>query len=79
MHPALPKAGRGGCCSNRVVWSALMNLVALRTCEAGCMREGVEVRLRPGDRERLVRIVSDRKSPQHHVWTCKNYLKFRWL
>ena len=35
------------------------------------MREGVEVRLRPGDRERLVRIVSDRKSPQHHVWRAR--------
>src|SRR5919202_1996498 len=38
------------------------------TCESGRMREGVEVRLRPGDRERLEGVVSDRKSPQHHVW-----------
>jgi transposase len=35
------------------------------------MREGVEVRLRPGDRERLERIVADRKSPQHHVWRTR--------
>src|SRR5687767_4574157 len=39
-----------------------------RSCESGRMREGVEVRLRPGDRERLEAIVSDRKSAQHHVW-----------
>jgi hypothetical protein len=38
-----------------------------RTCEAGRMREGVEVRLLPGDRERLEGVISDRKSPQHHV------------
>jgi transposase len=35
------------------------------------MREGVEVRLRPGDRERLEGVVSDRKSPQHHVWRAR--------
>ncbi len=35
------------------------------------MREGIEVRLCPGDRERLERIVSDRKSPQHHVWRAR--------
>ena len=35
------------------------------------MREGVEVRLRPGDRERLEAVVSDRKSPQHHVWRAR--------
>ena len=35
------------------------------------MREGVEVRLRPGDRERLEGVVSDRKSPRHHVWRAR--------
>ncbi len=35
------------------------------------MREGVEVRLQPGDRERLEGVVSDRKSPQHHVWRAR--------
>ena len=35
------------------------------------MREGVEVRLRPGDRERLEGVVSDRKSAQHHVWRAR--------
>ena len=35
------------------------------------MREGVEVRLRPGDRERLEGVVSSRKSPQHHVWRAR--------
>jgi transposase len=35
------------------------------------MREGIEVRLRPGDRERLEGIVSDRKSAQHHVWRAR--------
>ncbi len=40
-------------------------------CESRCMREGIEVRLRRSDRERLERIVSDRKSPQHHVWRAR--------
>ncbi len=35
------------------------------------MREGVEVRLRPGDRERLEGVVANRKSPQHHVWRAR--------
>lgn len=35
------------------------------------MREGVEVRLRPGDQERLEGVVSDRKSPLHHVWRAR--------
>ena len=42
-----------------------------RTCESGCMREGVEVRLRLGERERLEEVVCDRKSPQHHVWRAR--------
>ena len=39
--------------------------------ESRCMREGIEVRLRAGDRERLERIGSDRKTPQHHVWRAR--------
>jgi hypothetical protein len=35
------------------------------------MREGVEVRLRPGDRERLDGVAANRKSPQHHVWQAR--------
>ena len=35
------------------------------------MREGVEIRLRPGDRERLEAVISDRRSPQHHVWRAR--------
>src|SRR5829696_2236288 len=35
------------------------------------MRNGIEVRLRPGDRERLEAVVCDRKSPQHHVWRAR--------
>ena len=35
------------------------------------MREGVEVRLRPGERERLDGVVCDRKSPQQHVWWAR--------
>jgi len=35
------------------------------------MREGIEVRLRPGDRERLEGMVADRKSPEHHVWRAR--------
>src|SRR5919206_3384285 len=42
-----------------------------RSCESGCMRDGIEVRLRPGERERLESVISDRKSPQHHVWRAR--------
>jgi transposase len=42
-----------------------------RTCESGRMKEGIEVRLRAGDRERLEGVVADRKSPQHHVWRAR--------
>jgi hypothetical protein len=35
------------------------------------MREGIEVRLRPGDRERLEGVVLNLKSPQHHVWRAR--------
>ena len=43
----------------------------LLLCETGSMRDGIEVRLRPGDRERLEAVVCDRKSPQHHVWRAR--------
>ena len=42
-----------------------------QACEFWRMREGVEVRLRPGDRERLEGVVGNRKSPQHHVWRAR--------
>ena len=42
-----------------------------RTCQSGHMREGVEVRLRPGDRDRLEGVVANRKSQQHHVWRAR--------
>ena len=35
------------------------------------MRDGVAVRLQPGDRERLEGMVGDRKSSQHHVWRAR--------
>jgi len=35
------------------------------------MRSGVEVRLDPGDRERLEAVVGDRNSRQKHVWRAK--------
>jgi hypothetical protein len=35
------------------------------------MRNGVEVRLRPGDRERLEAVLVDRNSPQKHVWRAR--------
>src|SRR3712207_3651659 len=41
------------------------------TCESGRVREGVEIRPRRGDCERLEAIVSERKSPQHHVWRAR--------
>jgi transposase len=35
------------------------------------MRSGVEVRLRPGDRERLEAVVASRNSSQKHVWRAR--------
>ena len=42
-----------------------------RTCKVARMRDGVEVRLRPGEREQLERAVADRKTPQHHAWRAE--------
>ena len=42
-----------------------------RICESGGMRKGVEVRLGPGDRERLEGIVGSGNSPQKHVWRAR--------
>ena len=42
-----------------------------RTCESGRLREGVEFRLRPGERERLEGVVADRRSAQQHVWRAR--------
>jgi transposase len=38
------------------------------SCEAGEMRAGVEVRLGPGDRDRLEAVSKSGSSPQKHVW-----------
>jgi len=35
------------------------------------MRNGVEVRLGPGDRERLESVIASRNSPQKHVWRAR--------
>ena len=35
------------------------------------MRSDVEVRLAPGDRERLQAVVADRNSSQKHVWRAR--------
>jgi transposase len=40
-------------------------------CHSWGMRNGVEVRLRPGDRERLEAVLADRNSPQKHVWRAR--------
>src|SRR6202167_3554214 len=40
----------------------------LRICESAEMRQGVEVRLGPGDRERLEAVIGSGNSPQKHVW-----------
>jgi hypothetical protein len=49
----------------------LMIPMLARTCESGRMREGVEFRLRPGERERLEGVVADRRSAQQHVWRAR--------
>jgi transposase len=40
-------------------------------CESAGMRTGVEVRLGPGDRERLEAVVASRNSRQKHVWRAR--------
>src|SRR5258707_4828750 len=42
-----------------------------RICESGWMRRGVEVRLGPGDRERLEAVIGSGNSPQKHVWRAR--------
>src|SRR6266699_2060467 len=43
----------------------------LRICDSGWMRKGVEVRLGPGDRERLEAVIGSGNSPQKHVWRAR--------
>ena len=40
-------------------------------CESVWMRKGIEVRLGPGDRERLEAIIGSGNSPQKHVWRAR--------
>src|ERR1700675_2660162 len=40
-------------------------------CESGWMRKGIEVRLGPGDRERLEAVIGSGNSPQKHVWRAR--------
>src|SRR5437588_8628494 len=42
-----------------------------RVCESGGMRKGVEVRLGPGDRDRLEAGIGSGNSPQKHVWRAR--------
>src|ERR1700693_6299912 len=42
-----------------------------RICESVWMRRGVEVRLGPGDRERLEAVIGSGNSPQKHVWRAR--------
>src|ERR687883_579619 len=42
-----------------------------RRCESQRMRSGVEIRLGPGDRERLEAVIVSRNSPQKHVWRAR--------
>src|SRR5437899_8399436 len=42
-----------------------------RICESGWMRRGIEVRLGPGDRERLEAVIGSGNSPQKHVWRAR--------
>jgi transposase len=44
---------------------------ALTKCESGWMRKGIEVRLGPGDRERLEAVIGSGNSPQKHVWRAR--------
>jgi len=42
-----------------------------RACESGWIRKGIEVRLDPGDRERLEAVTGSGNSPQKHVWRAQ--------
>src|SRR6478752_7287761 len=42
-----------------------------RICESVWMRKGVEVRLGPGDRDRLEAVIGSGNSPQKHVWRAR--------
>src|SRR5208282_5851828 len=42
-----------------------------RMCEFMGMRKGIEVRLGPGDRERLAAVIGSGNSPQKHVWRAR--------
>src|SRR5689334_13770788 len=44
---------------------------SLQICESRRMRKGVEVRLAPGDRERLEAVIGSGNSPQKHVWRAR--------
>jgi hypothetical protein len=35
------------------------------------MKKGIEVRLAPGDRERLGAVIGSRNSPQKHIWRAR--------
>src|SRR5260370_2591116 len=41
-------------------------------CESGWMRKGIEVRLGPGDRERLEAVIGSGNSSQKHVWRARS-------
>src|SRR5258707_657261 len=43
----------------------------LQMCESGRMRKGIEVRLGPGDRERLEAVIGSGNSPQKYVWRAR--------
>jgi hypothetical protein len=43
-------------------------------CESGWMRKGIEVRLGPGDRERLEAVIGSGNSAQKHVWRARSVL-----
>jgi transposase len=49
----------------------LMVPIRLSLCETGSMKTGIEVRLAPGERERLEQLIADRKTPQHHAWRAR--------
>src|SRR6266851_4984036 len=53
------------------LFAALDVRAGLRICESGWMRKGIEVRLGPGDRERLEAVIGSGNSPQKHVWRAR--------
>ena len=68
-QPSIGSTTFTGCTSGLIVVDDSLFRAALQF--PARMREGIAIRLRPGDQERLQAVVADRKTPQHHAWRAR--------